>query len=224
MIREKAQNGKSAYAIGKELNISKNTAKKYLTQPRKEHGLKGRKRPSKLGPFKPQIDEMIKNGIYNCVVIVERLNEMGYAGGITIIKDYVKQFRPARSSQAVQRYETPPGMQAQMDWGIAHYTDDKGKIHKTPFFVMILVYSRCKYIEFAKRCDIYSLLRCMVNAFEYFGGVPEVVLTDRMKTMVNASEAGRPIWNSQKVDQLKLRRSITGDWVKNIPALTFMIF
>jgi transposase len=32
---------------------------------------------------------------------------------------------------------------------------------------------------------IYSLLRCMVNAFEYFGGVPEVVLTDRMKTVIN---------------------------------------
>jgi len=30
MIREKALNGKSAYAIGKELGISKNTAGKYL--------------------------------------------------------------------------------------------------------------------------------------------------------------------------------------------------
>jgi response regulator of citrate/malate metabolism len=41
MIREKAQKGKSAYAIGKELGISKNTAKKYMSQPKAEHGLKG---------------------------------------------------------------------------------------------------------------------------------------------------------------------------------------
>jgi transposase len=34
---------------------------------------------------------------------------MGYTGGITIIKDYVKPFRPARNAPAVRRYETPPG-------------------------------------------------------------------------------------------------------------------
>src|SRR5690554_3013676 len=200
MIHEGSQKGKSAYAISKELGISKNTAKKYMNQPKAEHGLKGRTKPSKLDPFKPQINEMIENGIFNCVVIFERLKDMGYTGGITIIKDYVKPFRPARNAPAVRRYETPPGKQAQMDWGIAHYIDEKGVIHKTPVFTMILGNSRCKYVEFTKRCDIYSLLRCMVNAFEYFGGVPEVVLTDRMKTVINGSDAGKPIWNSRFED------------------------
>lgn len=40
----------------------------------------------------------------------------------------------------------------------------------------------------------------MVNAFEYFGGVPEIVLTDRMKTVIDGSEAGKPIWNSKFED------------------------
>lgn len=200
MIHEGSQKGKSAYAISKELGISKNTAKKYMNQPKAEHGLKGRTKSSKLDPFKPQINEMIENGIFNCVVIFERLKDMGYTGGITIIKDYVKPFRPARNAPAVRRYETPPGKQAQMDWGIAHYIDEKGVIHKTPVFTMILGNSRCKYVEFTKRCDIYSLLRCMVNAFEYFGGVPKVVLTDRMKTVINGSDAGKPIWNSRFED------------------------
>ncbi|HHW49817.1 MAG TPA: IS21 family transposase [Clostridiaceae bacterium] len=200
MIHEKAQKGKSAYTIGKELGISKNTAKKYMNQPKTTHGLKGRIRPSKLDPFKPQINEMVENGIFNCVVIFERLKDMGYTGGITIIKDYVKPFRPARNAPAVRRYETPPGKQAQMDWGVIHYIDERGITHKAPVFIMILSNSRCKYIEFAKRCDIYSLLRCMVNAFEYYGGVPEVVLTDRMKTVMNGSEAGKPIWNSRFED------------------------
>jgi transposase len=39
----------------------------------------------------------------------------------------------------------------------------------------------------------------MVNAFEYYGGVPEVVLSDRMKTVINGIEAGKPIWNSRFV-------------------------
>ena len=200
MIREKAQKGKSAYAIGKELGISKNTAKKYMNQPRAEHGLKGRKKPSKLDPFKPEIHEMLKSGIFNCVVIHERLQDKGYTGGITIIKDYVKPFRPAKSAPAVRRYETLPGKQAQMDWGISCYIDEMGHVHKTPVFTMIMSHSRAKYVEFTKRCDLYSLLRCMVNAFEYYGGVPEIVLTDRMKTVIHGMEAGKPIWNSRFED------------------------
>lgn len=200
MIREKAQNGKSAYAISKELGISKNTVKKYVSQPKSEHGLKGRKRSSKLDPFKPKIAAMMEDGIFNCVVIMERLRDIGYTGGITIAKDYVKPFRPARSAPAIQRYETVPGKQAQMDWGIVHYIDERGDIHKTPVFVMILGNSRCKYVEFTKRCDIYSFLRCMVNAFEYYGGVPEIVLTDRMRTVIDGSEAGKPLWNSRFED------------------------
>jgi len=40
----------------------------------------------------------------------------------------------------------------------------------------------------------------MVNAFEYYGGVPEAVLTDRMKTVIYSMEAGKPIWNSRFED------------------------
>jgi len=200
MIREKSQKGKSAYAIGKELGISKNTAKKYMSQPKKEHGLKGRTRPSKLDPFKGEINAMMEEGIFNCVVMLERLKAMGYTGGITIIKDYVKPYRPAKNAPAVERYETEPGKQAQIDWGIIHYIDDRGYVHKTPAFVMILGNSRRKYVEFTKRCDKYTLLRCMVNAFEYFGGVPDMVLADRMKTILDGIEAGKPIWNKMFED------------------------
>lgn len=55
MIRQKAQAGQSPYAIGKDLNISKNTAKKYVDGENREHRLKGRTKASKLDPFKPKI-------------------------------------------------------------------------------------------------------------------------------------------------------------------------
>jgi len=200
MIRQKAQEGQSPYSIGKELGISKNTAKKYAAGDTRQHRLKGRTKPSKLDPFKPNIDKMVQSGIFNCVVIYEHLQELGYTGGITIIKDYVKDMRPAKSSPAVRRYETPPGKQAQMDWGITHYIDEDGIVHKTPVFIMIMGSSRSKYVEFTKRCDFYSLLRCMVNAFEYFGGIPQIVLTDRMKTVIDGSEAGKPLWNKRFED------------------------
>lgn len=198
MIREKVQDGKSAYAIGKELGISKNTAVKYMR--RQDDAPAKIDRPSKLDEYKPLLHELMSSGIFNCVVLLERLQAAGYDGGISILKDYVHKYRPAKCAPAVQRYETLSGKQAQMDWGICQYEDSRGLLHKVPAFVMILGHSRAKYVEFTSRCDLSSLERCMVNAFTYFGGVPETVLTDNMKTVVVGRECGKPIWNTQFAD------------------------
>ena len=200
MIREKALKGKSAYAIGNDLGVAENTAKKYMTQPEKKHGLKGRKRISKLDPYEDYINELLGQGIYNCVVLHERLEERGYDGSITILKEYVAPFRLPKKVPAVQRFETLPGKQAQMDWGIIQCIDEYGITHKAAGFIMIMGQSRAKYVEFTKRSDYYSLIRCMVNAFTYFGGIPETVLTDNMKTVILGREAGKPIWNPKFED------------------------
>lgn len=197
MIREKISQGKTDYSISKELNISKNTVKKYRQTPVYPHALKGSTRSSKLDPYKPEIEMLLKRGVYNCQVIFDHIREHGYIGKITILKDYVKQFRPAKIAPAVRRYESLPEQQAQVDWGICSYIDENGITHKVPAFAMIMSSSRAKYIEFTKRCDIYSLMWCMINAFEYFGGVPKVVLTDRMKTVLISMESGNPAWNKR---------------------------
>lgn len=198
MIREKSLKGKSAYAISKEMGISKNTVRKYLdvnapTKPRYP------KRASKLDPFKPMIHACLEEGIFNCELIMERIAAAGYDGKISILKDYVRPFRPPKTIPAVKRYETEPGKQAQMDWGICSY-DDGQRVHKVPVFVIILGNSRTKYVEFTRRCDLFSLQHCILDALEYFGGVPETILTDNMKTVVDHREAGKPIWNPAFLD------------------------
>jgi len=135
-------------------------------------------------------------GIFNSEVLKHLLRERGYTGGITLIKDYVKPHRPPRQIPAVQRYETKPGYQAQVDWKICEYIDLNGVVRKIPVFAMVLGYSRAMYIEFAKRCDIHSFLRCMVNALEYFGGVPKTMLTDQMKTVIlGMGDNRKPRWH-----------------------------
>jgi len=124
------------------------------------------------------------DGIFNCTVLLRLLREQGYTGGITLIKDYVKPHRPPRKIPAVQRYETKPGYQAQVDWKICQYVDLDGEVRKIPVFAMVLGYSRAMYIEFVQRCDIHSFLRCLIHALEYFGGVPKTMLTDQMKTVI----------------------------------------
>ncbi|MDA5111117.1 IS21 family transposase [Brevibacillus thermoruber] len=193
--------GKSIREIARETGHSRNTIRRYL----RANGLPERKprktRVSKLDPFKPFLQERIQEGIYNCEVLYQLLREKGYNGGRTILKDYVKDFRPPKQIPAVLRYETQPGEYAQVDWGLCVYVDKDGNVRKVPVFVMVLGYSRATYIEFTKRCDIHSFLRCLIHAFEYFGGIPKVMLTDQMKTVVlGMGDDRKPRWHSLFAD------------------------
>ncbi|MBH8605970.1 IS21 family transposase, partial [Thermoactinomyces sp. CICC 10522] len=193
--------GKSIRAISRETGHARNTVRRYLRAEGLPERKPRRKRPSKLDPFKPLLHQYMDQGIYNCEVLFRFLREQGYQGGRTILKDYVKDFRPPKQLPAVQRYETRPGEQAQVDWGICEYVDPEGQVHKVPVFVMVLGYSRAIYVEFAKRCDIHSFLRCLVHAFEYFGGIPDIVLTDRMKTVIlGMGDDRKPRWHGLFAD------------------------
>jgi len=188
--------GKSIRQIARETNVSRNTVRKYLRAEGLPERKKRPKRGSKLDPFKTALHQLMADGIYNAEVLWERIRQQGYSGGKTLVKDYVKPHRPPRQAPAVQRYETKPGDQAQVDWGIADYVDERGEFHKVPVFVMTLGYSRAMYIEFARRCDIRSFLRCFLNAIESFGGVPNVMLTDRMKTVIlGIGDDRKPRWH-----------------------------
>lgn len=149
-----------------------------------------------MDAYKDDIQELMSLGIYNAVVIYERIVEKGFDGKILILKDYLKPLRPVtmKEGPAVRRYETKAGSQVQMDWGICKYLDPCNRIRKVACFVMVLGFSRTRYIEFCKRCDLGSLLRCCVNAFEYFGGVPDILLTDHMKTVITQVDHGQAVW------------------------------
>ena len=183
MVREQVKlQDKTISQVAREMNMSRNTVKKYLKEGEQEDRRKGTKRASKLDPYKSEIEEFLSLGIYNAVVIYERILEKGFDGKISILKDYLKPLRPVtiKEGPAVRRYETKAGSQVQMDWGICKYLDPHNRVRKVACFVMVLGFSRVRYIEFCNRCDLSSLQRCCVNAFEYFGGVPEVLLTDHM--------------------------------------------
>ncbi len=200
-LHELRASGKSIRAIARETGLSRNTVRKYLRADGIPEHKARPKRPSKLDPFKPKLQEWMSEGIYNCVVLLERLRELGYEGGMTTPRVYVRVFRPPKRMPAVQRYETPAGKQAQVDWGFCEYLDEHGTAHKVAMYVMILGYSRMRYVEFTKRCDMHSFLRCMMNAFMYFGGIPKVVLTDRMKTvLLGMGDDSKPRWHPRFED------------------------
>lgn len=176
--------GLSQREIGKRLGCSHTTVGRIVRSG--PGGSAGR--GSKLEPFKELLDEQMRLGVFNTRVLFQACREAGYEGGQWLVKEYVRPFRPARvrASVPVVRYETAPGQVAQMDWGYCDFVTPRG-VRKIACFAMILGFSRMRYIEFASKCELENLQAAMVRAFEFFGGVPREVLTDRMRTVVSVS-------------------------------------
>lgn len=75
-------------------------------------------------------------------------------------------------------------------------------------FTAILSYSRMRYVTFVKRCDAPTLIRCLMEAFEYFEGLPKAALTDRMKTVLLSMDGNLPIWHPRFADAHGLYRGL----------------
>jgi transposase len=149
-IREMAIQGKPIRAIAKDLGLARNTVRKYL---RGGHEAQSRSpRPSMLDPYKEQLHRWAcEDHLYNCEILVRRLQAAGHIGKTTLVKDFVRPLRPhARGGQPVLRYETMPSEQLQFDWGEFAY-EQEGAARKLFGFTAVLSYSRMRYVVFAKR-------------------------------------------------------------------------
>jgi len=108
----------------------------------------------------------------------------GYTGSVRTLRRYVTQVRPVPRGEVFMRIETLPGEQAQVDWGQVGSIPVTGGERKLWVFVMVLSYSRALWAELVFDLGVYSLLRSLVRAAEYFGGVTRQWLFDNPKTVV----------------------------------------
>ena len=75
----------------------------------------GKIRASKLEPFKDFIRDRLDEFDLPATVLLREIRELGYAGGITILKEYVNTIKLDSARQVIERFETLPGRQAQLD-------------------------------------------------------------------------------------------------------------
>jgi transposase len=200
-IRDLAAQGHSIRTIALETGLARNTVRKYLrgtpeAAPRP-------KRPSKLDPFKEQIRTwVLTDRLFNCETMLERLQALGYTGSLSVLKAFVQPLRPVRPQRKpVQRYETKPGDQLQIDWGEFLY-EQQHHMHKLYGFTAVLSYSRMRFVWFTKRCVTPSLIRGIMAACEYLDGLPQAILADRMKSVLLQMDGHTPQWNPQFADFL----------------------
>ena len=122
--------------IARHLRISRPSVNKYLINPDLSPA-KRAPRPSKLDAHRDLIKQFVEaDPQVRAPVVLQRLQDNGFDGKITIVRDYLQKLRGRQSKrQAFIRFESPPGRQMQIDWGhfgsLRYGTDRIKQFHKS---------------------------------------------------------------------------------------------
>jgi transposase len=183
-IHRLAHNGLSVRKIAATLGLSRPTVQKYLDDPT----IQATKptRASKLDPFKDDIERLLETDPkVSAAVIRQRLQERGFDGGATIVRDSLSHVRPsAQAKAAFIRFESDPGVQCQIDWGHFGSVPYGHTQRKLYCLAVIECHSRLLYLDFTHSQRQETLHRGLLGAFRFFQGTPKELVHDNMLTAV----------------------------------------
>jgi transposase len=174
--------------IAAHLHIGRRTLVKYLEMPAPPPAR--RDRGSKLDAFKTAIAELLEHDpTAHAPVIAQRLRTLGYDGGETIIKDYLRAFRAqSKVRRAYVRVEPGPGERFDIDWGHFGSLLYNGAARKLYAFCLVEAHSRKMYLEFTHSQSFETFVRCHIHAFEILGGCAHELWFDNLATAVAEHE------------------------------------
>ena len=170
----------------------------------KAHGLVGQKQQTTvLSGYSAYLDKLLRQGITNSAVCLERLQVIGFEGSLSTVKRYIKAHKhlvPAKRQLVApqgnrgRRFTTEPGEAYQMDWGFTKVLDYDGTEYTAACFAMVCHHCGQRYVEFFPNAKQENLFIGMIHAFGYMG-IPKYVLTDNMKSVVlHRDFEGHPVW------------------------------
>ncbi|WP_342540197.1 IS21 family transposase [Heyndrickxia sp. FSL K6-6286] len=184
--------------LAEELGVDRRTIDKYLKGfvPKRK-----REKPSKIDEYYEIIAALLsedsKQVFYYRRVLWQYLKDnhglqcsdsafRAYIARTPEFKAYFEEDKRIASPKGVVRYETPPGKQAQLDWkeSILFETKD-GEQVEVNVAVLLLSYSRFRAFHLSVSKSQRVLLSFLTEAFEAFGGVPDEIVTDNMKTVMD---------------------------------------
>lgn len=184
--------------IARELEVDRRTVEKYINGFQKS---KTRSSHNCIHNYYDLITELLSDRnqqifYYRRVLWQYLVDNHSYTGSYVNFCYYLRKYpeldsyfskqRPSNVNHVTVRYETGIGKQAQLDWKESiDFILSTGEIINVNVFVLLLSYSRFRVyrLSLTKTQDI--LFSFLDDAFETFGGVPDEIVTDNMKTVMD---------------------------------------
>jgi transposase len=203
-IVQRHQTGASLRSIAKDLGISRGAVARALARVQAQRdgqaaplpGPQPRARQSIVDRFEPILKELLAK--YPNLTVERALQELrqrGFSGGYTVVRQRVRRLPPRPAPAPVPRFETGPGMQAQMDFGVYDIDFTREGRRRVYLFSYLLGYSRRQYLRWVESMDLLTTLREHVQAFYHLGGVARACLYDNFKAVVLWRDADGPLYN-----------------------------
>ena len=170
--------------IATQLDHHHSTVRRVLAQAGLDAG-RVSVRPSMADLYVPFIVETLKQyPRLRASRLFEMVKARGYPGGSDHFRTVVARYRPRAPTEAYLRLRTLPGEQAQVDWG--HFGKIRVGLALRVLWAFVMVLSWCRqiFLRFYLSAAMPSFVRGHVEAFDFFGGVPRVLLYDNLKSAV----------------------------------------
>ncbi len=178
--------------LARRMNCSRQTINsqlKKLNNP--NHISKKRAYSSKIDDFKDIIQTKVEKYACSAMSIYLLLKDKyGYDGSYSTVARYVSNFKSEQNVKVTIRFETVPGYQAQVDWKERLcLVDNSNASYTINIFLITLGYSRMKFVKLTFDRTQSTLFECLTSAFDFFGGIPNEILFDNMRTVVDHAKS-----------------------------------
>lgn len=149
-------------------------------------GSAGRK--SQCQPYADEIETKLEAGLSAQRIYQDLVLEHDFIGSYDSVKRFVRRLG-LNTPLPFRRMECEPGQEAQVDFGSGGpVVTSSGRCKKSHVFRIVLSHSRKGYSEAVFHQTTESFIRCLENAFRYFGGVPKTVVIDNLKAAVSKAD------------------------------------
>jgi len=182
------ERGVSNRAIARQLGVSEH-AVRYRLRRQAQDRPDGRAKALSAQPWAEAIAQWMGSaesyrGVNGQVLYEWLVAEHGYAGSYKAIQRFLRARYPKPKLRVRRRVETPPGAQAQADWGTFPRLIVGGLETTLHAFHLVLSHSRMEAVVWSERLDELAWLSVHNAALRRLGGVPAVIRVDNTKTAV----------------------------------------
>lgn len=139
-------------------------------------------------PYRKIIEDKCEKGLSRQRIWQDLRAEHEFSSGYHSVRRFINRLGQ-ETPIPFRRMECKPGYEAQVDFGTgAPVIDEQGRRRKTHVLRIVLSFSRKAYSEVVYRQTTDNFIRCLENAFWYFGGVPETLVIDNLKAAVKNAD------------------------------------